>query len=300
MKKFFLFVLIGKIAFAQINPLPNEVVFYRQGPNATIGFDTTNIFFPQNVLGFPDSLAEGCNPSSIPNEIQSLGDGGEIILHFADIAIVDEDGSDFTIFENAFFIGCDSNLIYREFGIVSVSKDGINYFEFPFDTLTLHNICGVTPTLGGIFTNPNLSGGDKFDLSEIGIDSIHFVKITDAGNRISNDFGNFDLDAVVALNFVPTTNKVKENFENKNQLLSVFPNPFNPKTKIVFSLAETQTVILQIYDINGKKISTLINKNLENGNHEIEFDGSNFQSGIYFLKLSGKNFSLTKKIILTK
>ncbi len=84
-----------------------------------------------------------------------------------------------------------------------------------------------------------------------------------------------------------------------------YPNPFNPSTKINFSLAADSKVLLKIYDILGQEISTLINTDISAGEHEINFDASSLNSGVYFYRLDavgvdGKEFTSVKKMILTK
>jgi len=83
------------------------------------------------------------------------------------------------------------------------------------------------------------------------------------------------------------------------------PNPFNPETIINFSLAEESQVSLEIYNIRGQKIKTLVNDNKEPGLYNIiwhgdDDNGSPAASGIYFYKLSTINFSGVKKMILMK
>ncbi len=103
---------------------------------------------------------------------------------------------------------------------------------------------------------------------------------------------------------LPNTTIVREenNIPKTFLLYQNYPNPFNPKTKIKFLLTKnSENVSLEIYDILGKKISTLIdNKRRQIGFHEIEFDGSKLQSGTYFYKLTTETFSETKKMIITK
>jgi hypothetical protein len=71
-----------------------------------------------------------------------------------------------------------------------------------------------------------------------------------------------------------------------------YPNPFNPTTKIKFDTppqpspkGREQWVRLLIYDILGREITTLVNQQLKPGTYEVEWDGSNFPSGVYFYKL---------------
>ena len=79
-----------------------------------------------------------------------------------------------------------------------------------------------------------------------------------------------------------------------------YPNPFNPSTKIAYSLPTSKLVTLKVYDILGKEITTLINKEQSAGKYEINFDGSKLASGIYLIKLQAGEFIETKKMILAK
>ena len=80
-----------------------------------------------------------------------------------------------------------------------------------------------------------------------------------------------------------------------------YPNPFNPTTKINFTLAESGQVNLDVYNILGEKITTLVNQEMTAGSHEINFNASNLASGIYIYRLNIKNkFIDTKKMILMK
>jgi len=79
-----------------------------------------------------------------------------------------------------------------------------------------------------------------------------------------------------------------------------YPNPFNPTTKIKFNVPKSFIVTLKIFDILGREIAILVNEKLNAGEYEINFDGSNLSSGIYFYKLETNSFSETKKMLLLK
>jgi|GEM_PF-3749680 len=100
--------------------------------------------------------------------------------------------------------------------------------------------------------------------------------------------------------------------ENENKPLQFalnqnYPNPFNPTTQLSFVLpasggqvGHTSLVVLKIYDVQGKEVTTLVNENLEAGKHSIMFNASTLPSGIYFAKLSSGKFSETRKLLLMK
>jgi hypothetical protein len=83
-----------------------------------------------------------------------------------------------------------------------------------------------------------------------------------------------------------------------------FPNPFNPSTTIEFSIPQASNVTIDIYNIIGERVASLVNKTLDAGYHRINFDANKLPSGtyVYQLKASGQNgiFTETKKMVLMK
>ncbi len=79
-----------------------------------------------------------------------------------------------------------------------------------------------------------------------------------------------------------------------------YPNPFNPITKIQYEIPVEGKVSINVFDILGREIKTLLNKYLKPGKYEIEWNADNFVSGIYFYQLKANSFIQTKKMILLK
>jgi len=87
-----------------------------------------------------------------------------------------------------------------------------------------------------------------------------------------------------------------------------YPNPFNPVIKIKYSmpsvtLRQAQSdilVTLKVYVVLSTEITTLVNEEKPAGNYEVEFDGTNLPSGIYFYRLKGGDYIETKKMVLLK
>ncbi|MCK6600909.1 MAG: T9SS type A sorting domain-containing protein [Bacteroidetes bacterium] len=79
-----------------------------------------------------------------------------------------------------------------------------------------------------------------------------------------------------------------------------YPNPFNPSTVIGFALPVSGKVSLKIYDITGREIATLLNRDLESGSHSVTFDASGFAAGVYFCNLAFNGQVVTKKLTLLK
>jgi flagellar hook assembly protein FlgD len=84
-----------------------------------------------------------------------------------------------------------------------------------------------------------------------------------------------------------------------------YPNPFNPTTTIEFSLAQQQKVRIDIYNIKGEKVKTLVNSTLPADNHKVVWNGNDdnqrqVASGMYFYKMQTQGFSKTHKMLLIK
>ncbi|RJQ57265.1 MAG: T9SS C-terminal target domain-containing protein [Stygiobacter sp.] len=84
------------------------------------------------------------------------------------------------------------------------------------------------------------------------------------------------------------------------ELFSNYPNPFNPSTRISFTLKERGKVSLKVYDILGKEVANLADGFFESGKHVTAFDGSNLASGVYFYRLVTPNATISKKMMLMK
>jgi len=106
--------------------------------------------------------------------------------------------------------------------------------------------------------------------------------------------------------FTLTINLNYTHVEAENELPSSitldqnYPNPFNPTTNITYQLPETQHVRLNVYDITGRQVATLVNEQRTAGFHSITFDASNLATGVYIYRLITGNVVLTRKMLLVK
>jgi hypothetical protein len=101
----------------------------------------------------------------------------------------------------------------------------------------------------------------------------------------------------------PNATDIKAKGLNKSytyKLFQNYPNPFNPSTIIKYEISEQSFVILQIYDVLGRLVKTLVNEEEPAGNYTIRFDAHSFPNGIYFYKLRAGNYSQIKKMVLIK
>lgn len=79
-----------------------------------------------------------------------------------------------------------------------------------------------------------------------------------------------------------------------------YPNPFNPSTKIDFSIPKNSIVTLKIYDILGKQVGVLVNKEFTAGSYTVDFNAASLAAGVYFYTINAGDFTDTKKLVLVK
>jgi hypothetical protein len=135
--------------------------------------------------------------------------------------------------------------------------------------------------------------------SSIVVDNLFNVYVSgDSGAGNTQDFITIKYSQLVGIN--NTSSEIIANYNLEQN----YPNPFNPVTTITFTVPDIKTsngnIKLEIFDITGKKIETLIDRKMNPGLYKISWDGSIFSSGIYFYKLSSVNYSETRKMILIK
>ncbi|MEX0720707.1 MAG: alpha-amylase family glycosyl hydrolase [Balneolaceae bacterium] len=104
---------------------------------------------------------------------------------------------------------------------------------------------------------------------------------------------------VVAFRNILLSNEKNDKIE-RFRLNQNYPNPFNPTTAISFYLPKAENVVLKIYDITGRLVSTLVEGKRNAGHHSEKFDASAFSSGIYFYSIEAGSFRSTQKMTLIK
>jgi photosystem II stability/assembly factor-like uncharacterized protein len=79
-----------------------------------------------------------------------------------------------------------------------------------------------------------------------------------------------------------------------------YPNPFNPSTTIEFAIASDDHVSLNVYDVSGKLVARIMNKDLKAGKYTVAFKADNLATGVYFYKLTTSTFEETRKMVLIR
>lgn len=191
-------------------------------------------------------------------------------------------------------------------------NSGSNSYEFVETTyeLDIQTAAQVNAMQTMFLTNPvALTAGD-----DILVVAGHYgsdMGIAYSGAAVDNSVVGFDAAGSLVGLADPVNMCVRMNFDedawiasgiqsNGSEFGTVtnYPNPFNGTTTVSFSLANTQTVILNITDMTGKVIEVMNLGSLTAGNHVTEINGSNLASGVYYYTLTAGNNSVTKKMII--
>ncbi len=135
-------------------------------------------------------------------------------------------------------------------------------------------------------------GDSQFVMIKMSIESLvnNLVSITALKNTLNAPF-YLPTDVVEDdLTLLPKSFSLNQNY----------PNPFNPTTQIKFSIPIRSNVTIDIFNLLGQKVKTLINKELSAGNHVVDWDASDVSTGLYIYKMTAGNFSQSKKMIFLK
>jgi hypothetical protein len=120
----------------------------------------------------------------------------------------------------------------------------------------------------------------------------------------SNSMGLFlDLEgsfpAWSDLNTYVINNQIND-FPTKFDMLPAYPNPFNPITHIEYSVPYKTMVTITIYDLMGRELQKLTNKEHNSGYYSLDWDASMVSSGVYFVKMKTNDFQASQKLLLIK
>ncbi len=160
----------------------------------------------------------------------------------------------------------------------------------------------------GVLYNSTNSGTNwRYQIPDTAINTIDYNFIEFIDTKVGWAYGyNRGLHTTVGGDTVFIVTSINNNehsfIPDDYVLYQNYPNPFNPFTTIKFSLKISSVISLEVFDMKGRKIKTIIdNKRINSGTYEYGFDGSNYSSGVYFYKLTINNkFSITKKMLMLK
>jgi len=208
-----------------------------------------------------------------------------------------------TPFNNRF-----SSSILLSFDPVAIESAGFDFLRSEFTTargLTtyaqmegvddyLHQAADTTARPKNIFYDPNLL---EKQLPSLGVHE-HWNNQTD--KKYSRNLGTGLGIELKSLDMTTDVKTAANEIPNGFELFNNYPNPFNPVTKISFSLPAEANVLLKVYDLSGREIKTLVNCRMKPGVHEVNFNAAGFSSGVYLYKLTAGRFTAVKKLTLIK
>jgi len=259
--------------------------FINEGPIADIEFfinNNRNETEPQMVCVWTEMQSDVTPLSFMDN-----GSMKTYYSYMKDIKVsVSNDGSTWTEPYNI------TNTPNRDEGEVSVYRDVIDN--------KIHLVYSEDKLPG---SDDNLSKVDEYEDNYIknwpAIEGHFSVPIRkETTEQVLIIYREFDLSLI-------TDVKTNNNLPNEFALFQNYPNPFNPSTTIKYSIPTVETghapsVLLKIYDILGREVTTLVNKQQKPGNYEVSFDASQLSSGTYFYRLISGQYSETKKMMILK
>jgi photosystem II stability/assembly factor-like uncharacterized protein len=210
-------------------------------------------------------------------------------------------------FKSFYFVDENNIFIVSDDKLLKSNNGGINWqlFDFGYDRVTkilfVDNENGWAIGFDGLVLQ-TINGGERW--SKINSHSRqHYLNNIYFLNSASGWIAGGDATILAYNTSDPTSinNKLKEDIIVPEAFLHQnYPNPFNPVTKITFELSKTEWVTINIFNIAGQKIKTLVNQNFSAGRHTLIYDGSGFATGLYYYKIITRNFTDVKKMLLIK
>jgi hypothetical protein len=196
---------------------------------------------------------------------------------------------------------------------VSVSSDGgmtwtlkfLNHFIYDDVKKIDQNSAAIAGYLGTMFKTTD-KGQTWIEMYSCTSNELYSICYSDPQNGTA--VGNNGTIIHTTTGGVVFVKKISEQIPSNFRLFQNYPNPFNPSTKIKFQIpnfplmkgARGMSVRLTIYDLLGREIATLVNQKLQSGTYEVEWDATNYPSGVYFYRLKTDSFNETKKMVLIK
>lgn len=169
--------------------------------------------------------------------------------------------------------------------VASIAATGLNFLSEGLNFLSSF--------YNNIFTVPNLKIGEAV-LKTKGIPQSFIDAIYRRYTLLGDPALKIHLPIISHVSEQPT--KIQHSYTLKQN----YPNPFNPSTIIEYSIPKQSFVTLAVYDLLGQKILVLVNEEKQAGTYQIEFNGLNLASGIYFYRMESDKFIEIKKFVLIK
>ena len=181
----------------------------------------------------------------------------------------------YTYLYGSFFVNKQPFALYYNFPVAAAERTiSLTPIEIALNTYHIKEV-----TRNGVAYN-DFNGGTK---------TVHIA---------ANDGGKFKVTFELnsSTGIAANTSPVPQTFELKQN----YPNPFNPTTVIRYELPKTGHVVLRIFDMMGKEVSTLVDEVKQAGSYQTEFNASHLASGVYLYQIESNGFMAVKKMLLLK
>ncbi len=289
--------------------LTNTPNALQQGSDIEYGQNSGMFFLNENVGWFTGVI--GNSPQTSPSRVYRTTDGGNS-WSFATLP----QGTGFNINIAAFDANNVFVMMQQAAPTVRRSTDGGATFENPTPGLSIPpTAIAARPNTNELYvttTNSILKstdGGNTWETQAIPstITGLNFLIF--ANERNGWACGANGMIVKYSPSTIPTASTGRSLDKPTSFKLSQnYPNPFNPTTTITYQLASLSDVKLEVFDVLGRKVATLVNARQTAGTHSINFNATSLASGVYFYRLqasatngaSGSNFVETKKMMLVK
>jgi len=117
---------------------------------------------------------------------------------------------------------------------------------------------------------------------------------------LTDDSSASDMDTIAVHVSSPSAIAGQNGAPRHFELSQNYPNPFNPVTTIRYAVAAPGRILIELFDVNGKKMATLVNSDKQPGIYHVTLNGAHFSSGVYVYRMTAGNFTKTRKLMLIK
>ncbi len=275
------------------------------------GWKSNNSSLPTNGLIFKIDSVGNFIWDTVFNFNNSATGGRKIIITDSGFSICGE-----IFFGKIFFLSANktgkivhSNIFdstYRCYDIGGFNKINSNRFivNYSQDSISLpvNGKVIIFDSLGAIIKSKlftclkQITFGSITQLSDTG-----FIFFGSIDNNTSSEVDLYAIKSDTSLNAQPVLG-INQNINELPIgfiLFQNFPNPFNPVTNIKYEIPRDENVSIKIYDLLGKEVFRIYEYK-KAGSYEVQFDGANFASGMYFYQITAGNFTDTKKMVMIK
>jgi len=210
-----------------------------------------------------------------------------------------------------FAVNDNSTLTYGvQYGITDSASSVVALSDGSTINFKVELVDNQTGEVIGLFDNVTYSQDNVFQYNNIG----YQVDMTGIGNRTVRLklLVNTDADCEYSLSkryadedMLGKSQRKKVKYQGSNAVTDYaleqnYPNPFNPSTKIKYQILRNGFVTLKVYDILGKEVATLVNKQQQSGRYEVNFNAENLASGVYLYRIKVNDYVNVKKMLLIK